>query len=410
VRSPVAGIVRFRGRVAGRLVVTVATRIDEHDAVLTVTGLQASSIHVGAAVEVGDSLGNGTSVHVGAYDANRRSRYLPVVSSAADAASRGGNPDEHGSLSDTVTDRLRAAIEGQPVANTVGRTERTPLLPMLPLVLVPALVRAAEPASVLDTSSTPVQARSGVPQRPPRTSLIGAGSLAPVIRVAARSGSNSGTSAAQANDGSQLAEAIGRQKDSSTRPSLLPPARTRVATSSIDTVGSVQDTVSSEVSIDRSSSRRLRDPDGFMTAHRPRETSEMANHAPRTTLVSALGSAGADPRPIPDVVFGADRTHAQRRGADALPVLLLALPGMLLILLMLHRRSEQQPPPVQPVHAVAPAILPTIEQCRRLVDERDARLAPVPCVAFAWTDIESGTSLHLDTSTHAHTVRSPEHA
>jgi hypothetical protein len=31
-------------------------------------------------------------------------------------------------------------------------------------------------------------------------------------------------------------------------------------------------------------------------------------------------------------------------------------------------------------------------------------------VAFAWTDIESGTSLHLDTSTHAHTVRSPEHA
>lgn len=78
VRAVHGGVVRFAGDVAGRRVVTVLTRIEGRPVVLTASGLDRIDVRPGDRVRAGGSIGLARMLHVGAYDAMRRSRYLPV--------------------------------------------------------------------------------------------------------------------------------------------------------------------------------------------------------------------------------------------------------------------------------------------------------------------------------------------
>ena len=85
VRAPVRGVVRWRGRVAGREVVTIVTGQPVTRRVITVTGLDSvlAGVRAGARLDVGDELGHARTVQVGMYDVARRSRYHPVVVASA---------------------------------------------------------------------------------------------------------------------------------------------------------------------------------------------------------------------------------------------------------------------------------------------------------------------------------------
>lgn len=106
-RAVTSGRVRFVGTIAGRRIVTVATKLDGMDVVVTYTGLTSLDVKPGGDVGEGDRLGSGTLVHVGAYDAARRSRYLPVV--AAPLMPAGGRED---GLGGAIARRLQQAIDG----------------------------------------------------------------------------------------------------------------------------------------------------------------------------------------------------------------------------------------------------------------------------------------------------------
>lgn len=111
VRAPVAGRVRFVGRVAGRLVLTIDATIAGAPVVVTMTGLDRVVAARGEPVDAGVVVARGGTVHVGAYDPQRRTRYLPVV------ARRDGPPasGHHGAgarIAGTVVRRLADAIDG----------------------------------------------------------------------------------------------------------------------------------------------------------------------------------------------------------------------------------------------------------------------------------------------------------
>ncbi len=116
VRSPVAGQVRFAGTVAGRGVVTLDAAVDGEAVVVTFTGVEARTVRVGSGVAAGDSLGHGMFVHVGVYDPDRRSRYLPVVVRKRAAANSHGagaaDRSAGGTVADGMSRRLRDAIRG----------------------------------------------------------------------------------------------------------------------------------------------------------------------------------------------------------------------------------------------------------------------------------------------------------
>ena len=119
VRAPLAGRVRFAGDVAGRTVVTLDAIVEGEPAVVTVTGLDAAGVRAGDVLRSGAVLGRGDRVHVGAYDPDRRSRYLPVraagesvAGAAADVGDRATVADDGSLVADAVADRLYAAITG----------------------------------------------------------------------------------------------------------------------------------------------------------------------------------------------------------------------------------------------------------------------------------------------------------
>lgn len=107
VRSVVSGVVRFAGTVAGRRIVTVLDAQRGID--LTYVGLDEVSVRVGQRLAAGDVLGQAGELHVGAYDAARRSHYIPIVGVAAATGSAAGP-----SLSGVIVDRVRSAVLGRP--------------------------------------------------------------------------------------------------------------------------------------------------------------------------------------------------------------------------------------------------------------------------------------------------------
>jgi hypothetical protein len=119
VRSPLAGTVRFAGRVGGRDVVTVATQVDGMAVVLTFTGLDGSTVRTGQRIDVAEEIGRGRSVHIGLYDQARRSHYLPVVGAPVALAA-----PHDGSMSSAVARRLLDAIDGTAVPS--GAAPRAP--------------------------------------------------------------------------------------------------------------------------------------------------------------------------------------------------------------------------------------------------------------------------------------------
>jgi len=110
VRAPIAGTVRFVGRVAGRMVVTLDAMLGQQPVVVTLSGIETAEVRAGARIRRGGALGRGDAVHVGVYDPHVRSRYLPVVQSSFDVPSAPWSGD--GSLSGAVAGRLLDAIAG----------------------------------------------------------------------------------------------------------------------------------------------------------------------------------------------------------------------------------------------------------------------------------------------------------
>lgn len=114
VASPTDGVVRFAGRVAGRNVVTIATRLDDMAVVVTLTGLDRVDVERGTRVWAGATLGDATRLHFGMYDPARRTRYLPVaVREAKQPASRADSPAERSPVADAVARRLLDAVNGR---------------------------------------------------------------------------------------------------------------------------------------------------------------------------------------------------------------------------------------------------------------------------------------------------------
>ena len=122
VRAVTGGVVRFAGDVAGRRVVTVLDA--DTGIVVTYVGLDMVERRAGDHVRVGDELGSADSLHVGAYDAARRSHYLPVVQ-AMHPLPRSEGSAAHATLSGAVVDRLEQAVRG--VATPGGAKVSDPL-------------------------------------------------------------------------------------------------------------------------------------------------------------------------------------------------------------------------------------------------------------------------------------------
>ena len=124
VRTPVAGTVRFAGGVAGRTVVTIDAIVDGDEVVVTFTGLGERAVRTGERLRAGELVGSGRYVHIGAYDPDRRTRYLPVRAStdrsstgAADSGARVASTRD-GTLSGAIAARLEDAIVGSIAAWT----------------------------------------------------------------------------------------------------------------------------------------------------------------------------------------------------------------------------------------------------------------------------------------------------
>lgn len=420
VRSPVDGVVRFRGWVAGRLVVTVATKLDGRDIVLTVTGLDSSAAQVGVQVGAGDVLGAGTSMQVGAYDATRRSRYVPVVSTG-NGGGGGAQLTGDDTLSGRITDRLRTAIEGRagnadvrPAAAVVGTGPPTGA----------AAPTGALPGSTAGLRRPPTQATAGVSDsdaqvlRSPRVL-----ELLP-IELLRTDPSRAARFADGRNDGdgsSQVHRAGGRS------PSLDARGLGRAAR-----VGafSMRTAVAAPTqSDDRGVTHALHlEAPAMSSGDAPIVSTPVAAFADAQTgsssPVTVVRRSGhrhtrtltADASSPDDAVSHGPVQDSSRTGGGGSWVRVAATGAALAIVAVLamlrgrRRRARRLGDPGSVIHDIAPPLVPAGARRRELVAGRDERLVPEPRVSFAWTDVESGTSHTIDVSTDAHRVRSPEHA
>jgi hypothetical protein len=117
---------------------------------------------------------------------------------------------------------------------------------------------------------------------------------------------------------------------------------------------------------------------------------------------------GVGERDEDQIAAGAFDVPSRRSAVVRVPaVLAIALVGVLLLLRRRARSNQQHP---RPIHRIAAPILPSTVVRRALVDDRDQRRVPSQRVSFVWSDVESGTSLTTESSTHALDERSPEHA
>lgn len=120
VRSPVAGRVRFVGRVAGRVVLTLDATISGAPAVVTMTGVDRVVVARGERVAAGTVVARGRALHVGAYDPARRTRYLPVVARRGTAMGDVGGHAAADRIGDELARRLAEAIVGIPSSTPVA--------------------------------------------------------------------------------------------------------------------------------------------------------------------------------------------------------------------------------------------------------------------------------------------------
>ena len=166
VRAISDGVVRFSDTVAGRGVVTVATRHPTWGkVVVTYTGV-TPGVFKGQRVAFGQRIANGRSLHLGIYDAQVRHRYYPPPLLQRRAAPARGN-----GMAVAVGDRLLAAIEGRVAARTQSTAAPT---------RAAAGMRGAALLARDTGAPTGGMHRGAVRRRPP----AGHGSTAEMVRLA----------------------------------------------------------------------------------------------------------------------------------------------------------------------------------------------------------------------------------
>lgn len=423
VRSPVTGTVRFAGLVAGRRVVTVATRMDGEPVVVTLTGLRAIEVGEGQDVRAGAVVGRGTALHVGAYDASRRSRYLPVRAGGMSAAagvmpSRVGSPvPVRPSLSGSIAARLRAAILGE-----VGASDPRP----------GGTARASAPAGTTDVIRTgPWPHRDGGGGRTNVILLPSAGSrmrfeheraagaasmLARGVALARGLGARNATSVPPAGSHVAFGEdrAVGvssaRTRDAALRASGAA-SRGRSAASAdgpaADGRAAGRSTFNEAVA-----SRISGGPPGSAAGGRAR-----SGFSPHPGLAGAPVAEVSMARPSEAVAASAaeqplrpspPEPSARSRSARGVAAAGAAI-GLLSILFTRWRR-RRRPEAREPraMHQPLPVMLPHVRPYAYPVVRSDGS-SVLPDIALAWSDRDPGTSPVTDRSPRTST-RAPEHA
>jgi hypothetical protein len=410
VRSPVDGRVRFAGAVAGRLVVTLDASVDGMPVVVTLTGLDELGVHSGARVGRGSIVGGGGRVHVGMYDPDRRSRYLPVVAAPEpDAAAASDGPPTAGVVvAGGVAGRLHAAILGEvgprsidvgAVSSGADTAARSPARQA-----APTIAAGASTSPMASTALHTALALISLPEvasgsRPGPAASIPEGSRGD----AGRSELFARAVQSAARDLSERSDAIGMPGSArSGTPPVAPGVDPVTGPGSASTlepslivgapaIGGTSSAVGhavSQRSVDMSESKVASvDPDAAIVATAPR--SDGSDVEPSTLHTSS--TAGGDRRQLSRFVL--------------LAALLLALGG-LVERRRRGRRRRLRPSSVTTVFQPAPLVLP----------ERPARLlAPVetdgstivPGGPLAWSDRDPGTlpDTHATTDTPARARR-----